>query len=109
MRRRAADYRRPVRRRFSDWIWVLLGLFLFVGLVLFVLHHNQHEDRGDKIVQDFKFVDLLNFCYTYVLRNWLHFIIDFVVFVAEDWMSLSMLSFPKKGSGDTCDDVLLSL
>ncbi|XP_044487596.1 hexosyltransferase GAUT11-like [Mangifera indica] len=52
MRRRAADYRRPVRRRLSEWIWLLLGLFLFVGLVLFVLHHNQHEDRVDKVVQE---------------------------------------------------------
>ncbi|XP_030938911.1 probable galacturonosyltransferase 11 [Quercus lobata] len=45
MRRRAAEYRRPVRRKFSHWIWALLGLFSIAGLVLFVLHHNQHEDR----------------------------------------------------------------
>lgn len=45
MRRRAAEYRRPVRRKFSSWIWALLGLFSIAGLVLFVLHHNQHEDR----------------------------------------------------------------
>lgn len=52
MRRRAADFRRPVRRRFSYWIWVLLGLFSIAGFVLFVLHHNQNEDRVDKPVID---------------------------------------------------------
>ncbi|KAH7528902.1 hypothetical protein FEM48_Zijuj05G0127100 [Ziziphus jujuba var. spinosa] len=45
MRRRAAEYRRPVRRRFPYWIWVLLGLFSIAGFFLFVLHHNQNEDR----------------------------------------------------------------
>lgn len=44
MRRRAAEYRRPVRRRFSYWIWGLLGLFSIAALVMFVIHHN-HEDR----------------------------------------------------------------
>ncbi|MED6132691.1 Hexosyltransferase gaut11 [Stylosanthes scabra] len=47
MRRRAADFRRPVRRRFSYWIWVLLALSSVLGLVLFVLHHNQNEDRDE--------------------------------------------------------------
>lgn len=45
MRRRAADFRRPVRRRFPSWIWVLLGVFSIAGLFLFVVHHNQNEDR----------------------------------------------------------------
>ncbi|CAI9111700.1 OLC1v1011988C1 [Oldenlandia corymbosa var. corymbosa] len=51
MRRRAAEYRRPIsigsRRRFLTccWIWVLLGTFLIAGFLLFVSHHNyQHED-----------------------------------------------------------------
>lgn len=47
MGRRAADYRRPVRRRFSHWIWFLLGSFSVAGLVLFVVHHNHQEDRID--------------------------------------------------------------
>ncbi|KAJ8752342.1 hypothetical protein K2173_003978 [Erythroxylum novogranatense] len=45
MRRRAAEFRRPVRRRFSQWIWPLLGMFLIAGFVLFVFHHNQQEDH----------------------------------------------------------------
>nr|GMC69588.1 probable galacturonosyltransferase 11 [Ipomoea batatas] len=57
MRRRAADYRRPVRRRFSCWIWTLLGIFFVAGFVLFVLHHlhdsedhveQQNSDRGSR-------------------------------------------------------------
>ncbi|XP_059642140.1 hexosyltransferase GAUT11-like [Cornus florida] len=53
MRRRAADYRRPVRRRFSYWIWVLLGLFAFAGFALFVVHHNhQHDDRIEQPIQE---------------------------------------------------------
>ncbi|GLT70388.1 hypothetical protein SLA2020_424700 [Shorea laevis] len=52
MRRRAAEFRRPVRRRSSYWIWVLLGLFSVAGLVLFVVHHNYHEDRVDQLVTD---------------------------------------------------------
>lgn len=49
MRRRPADYRRPVRRRFSCWIWALLGLVSIAGFVLFVVHHNQnHEDRVER-------------------------------------------------------------
>ncbi|XVE56770.1 hypothetical protein DITRI_Ditri04bG0037600 [Diplodiscus trichospermus] len=45
MRRRAADYRRPVRRRFSQWIYALLGMFVVAVLILFVVQHNHHEDR----------------------------------------------------------------
>lgn len=45
MRRRAAEYRRPVRRRFSHWIWLLLGAFSLAGLVLFFVQHNHREDR----------------------------------------------------------------
>ncbi|GAB4860895.1 Hexosyltransferase gaut11 [Ancistrocladus abbreviatus] len=45
MRRRAADYRRPVRRRISYWIWPLLGLFCFVALFLFVVHHTHDQDQ----------------------------------------------------------------
>ena len=48
MRRRAADFRRPVRRRFPNWIWALLGLFSIAGLFLFVLHHHHNEDRLQK-------------------------------------------------------------
>ncbi|KAK2983912.1 hypothetical protein RJ640_000931 [Escallonia rubra] len=49
MRRRAADYRRPVRKRFSCWIWALLGLFCIAGFVLFVVQHNHHhEDRVEQ-------------------------------------------------------------
>lgn len=44
MRRRAADYRRPVRRRLSCWIWGLLVIFSVAGFALFVLHHNQHQE-----------------------------------------------------------------
>ncbi|KAJ3673084.1 hypothetical protein LUZ60_006458 [Juncus effusus] len=39
MRRRPAEYRRLARRRVSDWIWFLLAIFIFAGLVLFVVHH----------------------------------------------------------------------
>ncbi|KAF8399660.1 hypothetical protein HHK36_015530 [Tetracentron sinense] len=49
MRRRAAEYRRPVRRRFSSWIWGLLGLFLAAALVLFIVHHH-HEDRVEQSI-----------------------------------------------------------
>ncbi|WCJ35808.1 galacturonosyltransferase 11 [Euphorbia peplus] len=45
MRRRAADYRRPVRRRFSQWIWALLSMFFIAALVLFVFHHYHHQDH----------------------------------------------------------------
>ncbi|KAG9151536.1 hypothetical protein Leryth_019740 [Lithospermum erythrorhizon] len=43
MRRRATEYRRPVRRRFSGWIWVLV-LFMIGGFALFVLQHF-HDDH----------------------------------------------------------------
>ncbi|KAJ8773164.1 hypothetical protein K2173_028341 [Erythroxylum novogranatense] len=45
MGRRATEFRRPVRRRFSQWIWPLLGTFFVAGLVLFVFHHNHHDDH----------------------------------------------------------------
>ncbi|KAK6921034.1 Glycosyl transferase, family 8 [Dillenia turbinata] len=48
MGRRAAEFRRPVRRRISHWICVLLGVFLIAGLVLFVVHHNHSEDRDEQ-------------------------------------------------------------
>ncbi|XP_010260875.1 PREDICTED: probable galacturonosyltransferase 11 [Nelumbo nucifera] len=51
MRRRATDYRRPVRRRFSSWIWGLLGLFLVAALVLFVVHHH-HDYRVEQPVEE---------------------------------------------------------
>ncbi|XP_068308583.1 hexosyltransferase GAUT11-like [Pyrus communis] len=50
MRRRAAEHRRPVRRRFSYWIWALFGLFSVASLVLLVVNHNQHEDRVEQPV-----------------------------------------------------------
>ncbi|XP_016501073.1 hexosyltransferase GAUT11-like isoform X1 [Nicotiana tabacum] len=49
MRRRAAEYRRPVRRKLSCWICSLLGIFLIAGFVLFVVHH--HHDREDHVEQ----------------------------------------------------------
>ncbi|KAL9231531.1 hypothetical protein vseg_006751 [Gypsophila vaccaria] len=45
MRRRAAEYRRPTRKRISKWIWVLFGLFLVVGFLLFVVQHRHHQDQ----------------------------------------------------------------
>ncbi|XP_051116141.1 hexosyltransferase GAUT11-like [Andrographis paniculata] len=44
MRRRASDYRRPVRRKLPCWIWALLVLFFVVGIVLFLVQHNQDEE-----------------------------------------------------------------
>ncbi|PSS08011.1 Galacturonosyltransferase [Actinidia chinensis var. chinensis] len=53
MRRRSADYRRPGRRRFSCWIWALLGLVSVAGFVLFIVHHNHHhEDRVEHPIMD---------------------------------------------------------
>ncbi|GLT44094.1 hypothetical protein SLA2020_180100 [Shorea laevis] len=52
MRRRAADYRRPVRRRFLRWIWVLIGIFSVAGLVLIIVQQNYHEDRIEQPVPD---------------------------------------------------------
>ncbi|XP_047166118.1 hexosyltransferase GAUT11-like [Vigna umbellata] len=43
MRRRAADFRRPVRRRFSYWIWLLLAFSSIIALLLFLLQHNHHH------------------------------------------------------------------
>lgn len=51
MRRRAPDFRRPVRRRLSDWIWWLLGIFIVAGVVLFVVQH-QHQDPFEPPVQE---------------------------------------------------------
>lgn len=51
MRRRAPDFRRPARRRLSDWIWWLLGTFTIAGLVLFVVQHQQ-QDRYDRPIQE---------------------------------------------------------
>ncbi|KAM7267107.1 hypothetical protein ACFE04_009273 [Oxalis oulophora] len=49
MRRRAAEFRRPVRRRFSNcWICSLIALFTIAGLLLFLLQHNQYEDNSDQ-------------------------------------------------------------
>ncbi|KAJ1377740.1 putative galacturonosyltransferase 11 [Sesbania bispinosa] len=50
MRRRAAEFRRPVRRRFSRWICLLLGAFSLAGLVLFFVLHHHHEDRVQRPV-----------------------------------------------------------
>ncbi|XP_030533657.1 hexosyltransferase GAUT11-like [Rhodamnia argentea] len=52
MRRRAADFRRPVRRKYWCWVWALLGLFLVAGLLLFVVQHIQNEDRSVNPVQE---------------------------------------------------------
>ncbi|KAJ8637349.1 hypothetical protein MRB53_011616 [Persea americana] len=51
MRRRQAEFRRPVRRRLSGWIVGLLGSFLVGALVLFVLHHR-HRDRFESLIQE---------------------------------------------------------
>ncbi|KAK4768133.1 hypothetical protein SAY87_003274 [Trapa incisa] len=48
MRRRAADYRRPVRRMLWCWIWSVLGLFCLGGLILFVIQHNHN---GNQIIR----------------------------------------------------------
>ncbi|KAK9748159.1 hypothetical protein RND81_02G040100 [Saponaria officinalis] len=45
MRRRAADFRRPGRKRVPIWIWALVGLFFFVGFLLFVVQHNHDHDQ----------------------------------------------------------------
>ncbi|CAO2826880.1 unnamed protein product [Amaranthus hypochondriacus] len=50
MRRRAADLRR--RRKITNWIWTLLGLFLFVGIFLFVVQHNHHQDHVSRPTLD---------------------------------------------------------
>ncbi|KAF5188985.1 Hexosyltransferase, partial [Thalictrum thalictroides] len=50
MRRRAAEYRRPVRRRLFNWIWALLGLFSIAALVLFVVLHNHQEQIKSPII-----------------------------------------------------------
>ncbi|KAL8150620.1 hypothetical protein V2J09_020428 [Rumex salicifolius] len=52
MRRRVPDYRRPVRKRISYWIWALLGLFFLAGLILFVVHHNHDQDEVPQPVME---------------------------------------------------------
>ncbi|KAJ0786090.1 putative polygalacturonate 4-alpha-galacturonosyltransferase [Helianthus annuus] len=53
MRRRAADYRRRVRRRLSIWIWVFLVLFSVAGCVLIFVQHNfQDQDHSQIQNQD---------------------------------------------------------
>nr|XP_043635638.1 hexosyltransferase GAUT11 [Erigeron canadensis] len=42
MRRKAADYRRRVRRPLSLWIWVFIGFFSVAGFILILLQHNYH-------------------------------------------------------------------
>nr|CAB3495621.1 unnamed protein product [Digitaria exilis] len=49
-RRRALEHRRSSRRRLPGWIWWLLGIFLLVGLMLFVLHHKQKEQFRPPVV-----------------------------------------------------------
>ncbi|KAK4773368.1 hypothetical protein SAY87_028387 [Trapa incisa] len=50
MRRRAADFRRPVRRRWSRrWIWALLGFFA-MGFILFFVHHYHHVGLAPPLV-----------------------------------------------------------
>ena len=41
MRRRAAEYRRPVRRRWSVWIWVIVGLLCIGGFIYLAVQQNQ--------------------------------------------------------------------
>ncbi|KAG6401805.1 hypothetical protein SASPL_138671 [Salvia splendens] len=51
MRRRATDFRRPVRRRLSCWILVLLVLFSIAGFGLFIIQHNHRDvDRVEQPV-----------------------------------------------------------
>ncbi|XP_076914422.1 hexosyltransferase GAUT11-like [Bidens hawaiensis] len=53
MRRRAAEYRRPGRRRVSIWIWVgLIGLFCIGGFILLAVKQNQeyHQDQQHPIL-----------------------------------------------------------
>ncbi|XP_052179988.1 hexosyltransferase GAUT11 [Diospyros lotus] len=53
MRRRPAEFRRPVRRRFSCWIWTVFGLLSVAGFVLFVVHHHHlDEDQVEHPVLD---------------------------------------------------------
>ncbi|KAL6497339.1 Hexosyltransferase gaut11 [Orobanche gracilis] len=53
MRRRAAEFRRPVRRRFSCWIWALLLLFAIAGFILFGIQHNhQTVDHMEQPVSE---------------------------------------------------------
>lgn len=69
MQRRAAGFRRPVRRRYSYWIWALLGFISIAGFVLFIVQHNyQDHDRVEQqpvmdkgAVQDDVIPEHLNF------------------------------------------------
>ncbi|RHN74249.1 putative polygalacturonate 4-alpha-galacturonosyltransferase [Medicago truncatula] len=45
MGRRAAEFRRPIRRKLSYGICFLLGAFSVVGLVMVFVQHNYHQDR----------------------------------------------------------------
>ncbi|CAN6306282.1 unnamed protein product [Urochloa humidicola] len=56
-RRRALEHRRSARRRLPGWIWWLLGIFLLVGLMLFVLHHNQKEQFRPPVVENGSGID----------------------------------------------------
>ncbi|KVH98463.1 probable galacturonosyltransferase 11 [Cynara cardunculus var. scolymus] len=51
MRRRAADYRRRVRRRLPIWIWVFLVLFSVAGFVLIFVQHNYQDQDQDRVKQ----------------------------------------------------------
>lgn len=51
MRRRAADFRRPVRRNLSCWISSLLGLFCVAGFILFTIQHFHAIEHKDPIRQ----------------------------------------------------------
>ncbi|OAY79340.1 putative galacturonosyltransferase 11 [Ananas comosus] len=52
MRRRAAELRRPQRRRRSLLVSWLLGIFAFAGAVLFALHHYHHQERIEEAKKD---------------------------------------------------------
>lgn len=54
MRRRAADHRRPVRRRFSYGIVALVGLLFFAGVVLLVFLHSHDGGKVAQAVRDEK-------------------------------------------------------
>ncbi|KAG8379346.1 hypothetical protein BUALT_Bualt07G0078800 [Buddleja alternifolia] len=45
MRRRATEYRRPVRRRLSCWIWVFIVLFSIAGFGSFFIQHSYQGGR----------------------------------------------------------------
>ncbi|CAL0307170.1 unnamed protein product [Lupinus luteus] len=47
MRRRAAEFRRPVRRRVSYWIWLFIVLFSILALSFFILQNRHSNDPDD--------------------------------------------------------------